>query len=223
MPGRAIVHNVAPLTGRRIKLRPVTDADAEWNFNLILRLGIASVPRLDRFASAYADSTAEHFIACEIRSGARVAYSSLHNADPAWRHVELGVLADADCGIPAVGAETFFLTANYAFMSWPICKLYIRTTQASGVLGSGTLTAMFRSEGILRDHLFFRGRYWDVFIMAGYRDDWLRRGVPVVRRITARTSEDLQGLFWLARSVILPSLRRAVAWRRCAASASMQL
>ena len=189
----ATVHGEAmtpSLTGRRIRLRPVTDADAEWNFNLILRLGIASVPRLDRFASAYANGTVAHFIACDIRSGARVGYSSLHNAGPAGRHVELGVLADPDCAIPAVGAEAFFLTANYAFASSPIHKLYIRTTEAGVALFGGTLAAMSRREGLLREHLFFRGRYWDAYVMAIYRDDWLRLGSPVADRIAAPARED---------------------------------
>jgi hypothetical protein len=174
----------ASMTGRRIALRPATDADAEWNFNLILRLGIASVPRLDRFASAYAETAVAHFIACDLRSDVQVGYSSLHNADPAGRHIELGVLTDPDCSIPAVGAETFFLTANYAFVSLPICKLYMRVTEASAAEFGGTLATMSRREGTLREHFYFRGRHWDVYIMAVHRDDWLRLGKPIADRIS---------------------------------------
>jgi RimJ/RimL family protein N-acetyltransferase len=185
--GRTVVNKEAApasVTGRRIVLRPATDADAEWKFNLILRLGIASVPRLDRFALGHAETVAAHFIACDHRSKVRVGYSSLHNADPAGRHVELGVLTDPDCAIPAVGAETFFLTANYAFASLPICKLYMRTTEASAAEFGGTIAAMSRREGTLREHLYFRGRYWDLYVTAVYRDDWLRLGKPIADRIS---------------------------------------
>lgn len=188
MPGPADVPHEAgrlPLTGRRVCLRPVTDADTEYVFTLLVRLGIASVPRLDRFASAYAgDGT--HFIVHDRRDGGHAGYTSLHSAGPGGRHIELGVLADPDSAIKAAGAEALFLTADYAFSSLPIRKLYIRTTEASAAHLGGALAAMSKREGTLREHLFFRGRYWDVYVTAICRADWNRMGRPIVERISAR-------------------------------------
>ena len=160
--------------------------DGDWCLGLMLRLGLLSLPRRYRFIGAHDGNAKAEFAVCDLRSGARVGYTGLYASDPAGAHVELGLLSDPDRDLPGAGPEGAFLTINYACSMWPIRKLYMRTTQASTASFGGTLAAISRREGTLREHLFFRGRHWDVYIAAIYRDDWLRKGKPVADRLVSR-------------------------------------
>jgi len=61
---------------------------------------------------------------------------------------------------------------EYLFKFWNLRKVY---TEAPGYtyesVGSG-LGSIFREEGVLRDHRYFDGRFWDEHIIAVYREDW---------------------------------------------------
>jgi hypothetical protein len=41
----------------------------------------------------------------------------------------------------------------------------------------------FRREGLLTDHLFLDGRYWDVHVLATDRATWQREGSPLIARL----------------------------------------
>lgn len=164
----------------------MSSQDGKWCIDLMARLGLDLLPRRYRFIAANDEYPKAEFAVCDLRSGDRVGYTGLYASDPAGAHLELGLLSEPGCSLPGAGPEGAFLTINYAFSAWPIRKLYIRTSQASTAYFGGTLAAISRREGTLRDHVFFRGKHWDVYIAAIYRDDWIRSGQPVVDRLLRR-------------------------------------
>ena len=170
------------LEGRRVRLRPTTVADGEWIYDLELRLGLAGLPTLDRFLSAYDKRAAALFVICDRRDGTRVGTSGLFHLDDG--NVEWGISTDPDSGLPGAGVEAAFLIIDYAFATRDIHKLYGRTTSASTASFGGTIARLSRREGVLHQHEFFRGQFWDLYLSAIYRDDWMRAGRPIVERLT---------------------------------------
>jgi hypothetical protein len=47
----------------------------------------------------------------------------------------------------------------------------------------GGLKSFFTEEGHLREHVFWDGRYVDVFVLAVYRETWAARGPRLVERL----------------------------------------
>jgi hypothetical protein len=43
----------------------------------------------------------------------------------------------------------------------------------------------FRREGLLTEHVFLDGRYWDVHVLATDRATWQREGSPLIARLRA--------------------------------------
>jgi RimJ/RimL family protein N-acetyltransferase len=190
-----------------VLLRPATKADGPGFYALLLRLGIASLPRQDVFVAGYDRDFAASFAICSRSDGEVRGYASLFELDPAG-HVQVGVCTDPTAGEPGLGAEAALLTINFAFSMWNIRKVYIRTTAASISRFGGTTAAIARKEAVLTEHMFFQGQLWDVHIFAIYRQDWIGAGKQIVERLAGRPDHQAhnQTLFLGER---IPELRRS--------------
>jgi RimJ/RimL family protein N-acetyltransferase len=71
--------------------------------------------------------------------------------------------------------EGLVLLLDYAFMMWDLRKLYGEILGVNWSSWSRALGRYFQEEGQLKEHTFFGGRWWDMHIVAVYRDDWLNR------------------------------------------------
>ena len=183
---------------RRVRLRPATASDGTDNYELFLRNGMNNLPNLDMWLaaysrdlaahSAYSRDLAGHFVIQQRRDGADVGFGGLSELSPAG-HCEVGLytdLAKADVGI---GAEATLLFINYAFATWRVRKVYMRTTDAAVGFFGGTLAAISRKEAVLPQHQYFRGRLWDVYLYAVYREAWDERGAALVERLVGGPGE----------------------------------
>ncbi|MFC4534473.1 GNAT family N-acetyltransferase [Sphaerisporangium dianthi] len=159
------------LESRRVRLRPAGADDGVVLYRILLRLGLSTLPTQEAFLSEFAGHAAAQFRIERRDTGEVVGFSSLHELDPAG-HVDLGVYTDPAKILPGLGAEAGILTINYAFATWNIHKVYIRTTRAS-IPSMGLSINLLAEEGVLRDHLYFQGTLWDLHIFAMYREKWM--------------------------------------------------
>lgn len=179
---------------RRMRLRPASAAEGTENYEIFLRNGMNNLPNLDMWLAAYSRDfaahsiylrdLAAHFIIQQLRDNADVGFAGLAELSPAG-HCELGLYTDlrkADIGI---GAEATLLLLNYAFATWRVRKVYMRTTDAAIGFFGGTLATMCRREAVLKEHQYFRGRLWDIYLYAVHRTDWDERGAQIVERLVA--------------------------------------
>ncbi|MBK1787851.1 GNAT family N-acetyltransferase [Prauserella sp. ASG 168] len=99
-----------------------------------------------------------------------LGFSTLQARSPAG-HIRSGIYLDPAKARFGVGSEATHLTINYAFATFDLEKMILQTTEAS-FGGFGTALDPEEQEGILREHLYFRGRHWDLHSYKVTRDDW---------------------------------------------------
>lgn len=188
---------------RRVRLRPASAADGATFYRTLLAAGVESLPPPDRIAEDFASVTALFLI--ERRAdGETIGYSTLHNRGRAG-HLEAGLYTDTSRARHGLGGEATVLTINYGFATYPIDKMIVRTTEASfdGIADAFDAEG---AEGALRDHLYFRGRTWDLHAFAFGRAEWLeymRHVEPVIIRPRIRnTLEDRIREGWISPDAV---------------------
>lgn len=179
-------HPQAPLTGRHVRIRPVTAEDEPYLFHLatcpenLTRWRFRGrTPSWEEFRHSLWDRTLCQFV-IETKTSARpvghvVAYRP--DLDNGW--VYLAILGDPQCrglGWPLEGGR---LTIDHLFANWPLRKVYVETlefnaqTMATGLAAAGT------AEARLKRHDFFDGRWWDLLVYALDREAWNTRTTTI--------------------------------------------
>ncbi|MFF0744474.1 GNAT family N-acetyltransferase [Streptomyces sp. NPDC004111] len=151
---------------RRLELRPASADDRAEFVRTLLRTGIESVTPARARASL--DSCASFLVALRT-SGDVIGFSTLHGLDPAG-HLRSGLYLDPARARFGVGAEGMYLTTNYAFAAFPVAKLLGQTTEAT--FGSIGVANDDEAKGVLEEHLYFRGRHWNLHNFEVTRDEW---------------------------------------------------
>lgn len=98
-------------------------------------------------------------------AGLVVAY----NANPQDNFCYLAVMTDKRFGAGSVEAVALFL--RYLFRYWPIRKVYVEALEFNlPQYASAIRLGLFKEEARFKNHAFFNGRYWDLFVYAIYRE-----------------------------------------------------
>lgn len=72
-----------------------------------------------------------------------------------------------------VGTEAQVLFINYLFDLWAFRKIYVEIPEFTYVgIRHWVGDDLFRIEGRMRAHSYYKNRYWDQYLLAAYRDDW---------------------------------------------------
>jgi RimJ/RimL family protein N-acetyltransferase len=71
--------------------------------------------------------------------------------------------------------EAFGLAIEYLFKGWPFRKIYLEVADYNLNQFGSILRRFAREEGRLRDHLYLDRRWWDLVLIAIWRDDWEMR------------------------------------------------
>lgn len=159
-------------TSRRLAFRPASTAHHADLIRTMLRTGIENVSPTGRAGNRDLSKCAAAFLITRRGSGDLLGFSTLHGLDPAG-HVKAGVYLDPERARLGVGSEAIYLTINYAFAMFDIAKVIAQTTEAT--FGSVGLTPQNdTATAILSDHLYFRGRHWDLHTFQLVRAEWER-------------------------------------------------
>jgi ribosomal-protein-alanine N-acetyltransferase len=68
--------------------------------------------------------------------------------------------------------EAAGLFVNYLFVNWDFRKLYGESVDFNFRSFKSGRGSLFTEEGVLRQHYFYNGEYWDSHILALHRDEW---------------------------------------------------
>jgi hypothetical protein len=152
-----------------VELRPASASDGTVFLQTLLDAGLESF----RFAA----NSAEGFKRLDAmflvlrRGGDEVlGFSTLHGISPAG-HIRNGVYLDPRRAKLGIGSEAVQLTINYAFAMFNVDAMIVQTTEAS-FAGFGLTDDDSQKEGVLAEHLYFRGRLWDLHSYRVRRADW---------------------------------------------------
>ncbi|MFJ7075520.1 GNAT family N-acetyltransferase [Streptomyces sp. NPDC098781] len=155
---------------RRLRLDPATsDTARDTMLGTLLRTGIESL-RPSAGAGGLMDNSCAAFLVRRRSSGDVLGFSVLHGLSPAG-HVKCGLYLDPEKTRLGVGAEAAHLTYNYAFATFDISKVIVQTTEAS-FASFGLTEGAPRKTAVLGNHLYFRGRYWDLHTYEVHRAEW---------------------------------------------------
>jgi RimJ/RimL family protein N-acetyltransferase len=155
---------------RRIVLRPATSADQASFFQTRLRAGIESVRPASAPTAAVSKQFNAAFVVARRTDGETLGFSTLHKLDPAG-HIRCGIYLDPQRARLGVGSEAVHLSINYAFAMFNVDKVIAQTTEAS-FDAFGVSTEGNEEKSILPDHLYFRGRLWDLHNFEIERHGW---------------------------------------------------
>ncbi|MEU4806645.1 GNAT family protein [Actinosynnema sp. NPDC023587] len=173
---------------RRVRLRPTTADDSATFYRTLLHAGVESLPPRAAIEQEFAHLDAL-FLLERRDTGEVIGYSTLHGHNPAG-HIEIGLYTDTTRARHGVGGEGLVLTMNYGFAVYDVGKMIVRTTEAS-FSGIGEEFDAEGREGVLPDHLYFRGGLWDLHCFAMRRAEWeeyMEHVGPVLRRHAGRAA-----------------------------------
>lgn len=154
---------------RRLALHPASGSDQGDFAQLFVRTGVETVRPAVRPAQGGGMRAYAAFRVTRLGTGEQVGFGGLHNLDPAG-HVRCAVYMNPEKARLGVGSEAILLLVNYAFATLDIERVIGQTTEAS--FSSFGISDRDERTGTLRQHLYFRGRAWDLHNFQVERSDW---------------------------------------------------
>ena len=95
----------------------------------------------------------------------------LRHADLRNRYCYAAVCLAPELFAVGVGIEAFVLLVRYVFQCWEFRKIYLDAPAINyEQYKSGEKLGLFDVEGVLKDHMFVAGRFWDQYLLAVTRD-----------------------------------------------------
>lgn len=166
------------LTGRRFALSPLIpqhhralyelSVSEENSFRWRYR---GAIPTFDTFEKSLYTGALCQFVITPIDDlskicGLVVAY----NVNLQDGYCYMAVMTDRRLQSGALEGVALFL--RYVLQHWPFRKVYLETPEFNVVqFASAIRLGLFKEEGRLRKHQYLLDDYWDILILAAYRDD----------------------------------------------------
>lgn len=172
---------VASLTGARVSLRPISREDYPLMFawrSDVGSLHLWSTQRriisFEQFAAGMEQLLQECvlFLITERTTGNAVGFVHTYGASPEDGFTHFLLFADEDVRGTGLVVEAAILFGEYLFTFFALRKLYAEVYEFNQFSIATLESAGFTREGVLREHLWFRDRYWDMYQYALYRKDW---------------------------------------------------
>ena len=196
------VPSATPREGRNIRLAEVRVEAVEFLYQLAIdeevgwRFRFAgSVPRRETFDQSLWNGVLTQFVVVEKSSGAMIGSVVAYNADLNHGFAYLAVGMTSEVSRSGAGIEAADVFLVYLFSVFRLRKIYIEVPEYNVAQFGSAIDWILKKEGVLRDHTFYQGRFWDRHIYAIYREDYLSipddsRAFGRRRRVAVRTSDE---------------------------------
>jgi RimJ/RimL family protein N-acetyltransferase len=168
------------LEGHKVYLRPVTEADYGFLFALSTDEATGfrwrfrgETPSPDGFTHAIWHNTIAQFVVCSGATDEPVGHVVAFNANMRHRYAHIAMVVRPDRVGRSWALEGAQLFIDYLFANWEFRKLYAEVVDFNLTqFGSIATMPAFLVEGRLTEHEYYRGRYWDLVVIALRRQDW---------------------------------------------------
>jgi RimJ/RimL family protein N-acetyltransferase len=187
----------ARLVGRYCALRQLAPADYDWLYGVCMqpenlmtyRLG-GIPPSPDRFAALVWQGVDCQFVVTKLdRPLDRIGLVTFYGRNDHSQVASLAVVFHQDFWQGGWPWEGVVLAIDHYFRVTRTRKLGVELAEWN-LSRLGALEALgLRPEGILREHEFMDGRYWDRHLYALFRDDWTTLRATVLARFGAADGE----------------------------------
>jgi RimJ/RimL family protein N-acetyltransferase len=171
------------LIGTKIYLRPLERADAPqclgwFNHPAITRMLLTYRPINLRAEEEFIDKAlqSEHDLALGIAlkdADRLIGGTGLHQIDFKNRHAGFGIaIGDKEEWGKGYGTEATGLIVQHAFETLNLNRVWLHVYEHNERAIRVYMAVGFKKEGVLRQHDYREGRYWDTIIMAILREEW---------------------------------------------------
>ncbi|OLF12561.1 hypothetical protein BU204_28895 [Actinophytocola xanthii] len=127
-------------------------------------------PSPERFTDELWAHVLTQYVVRRVDDNQPVGHVVAYGANQNVSHAFLGAVFQGRYPGTGLAAETVALFARHLFRVFPLRKLYLEIPDFNwGQLSSGEGT-YFETEGVLREHVYYAGRYWDQRVCAIYGD-----------------------------------------------------
>lgn len=111
------------------------------------------------------------YVARVVGTGEPAGHVVAYGADLANGHASVGALFTPDHAGTGRAAEITAVFVRYLFHTFRLRKLYLEVPGFNWPQVESGAGRQFTVEGVLRDHDFYAGRYWDKYVCAIYPED----------------------------------------------------
>lgn len=116
--------------------------------------------------------------------GQPVAWATASSADLHSGHCSAAVVVDPNRSkASAIGPRTVCLLLRYVFAIYPFRKVYLESPEFAVRDFRTALGRLLTVEGVLSEHLYYAGRYWDMYILGMTAASWAGVGEEYMRRV----------------------------------------
>lgn len=171
------------MAGTRVRLRLLRPADVDFLYELSLDPGQSfrwrfrgNTPSPQSFASGLWEGVLAQFVvdshdgmgSTPSSLGAVIAYQA--SIRDGWCYV--GALGKGAVDARGRMAEAMALFLDYLFDTWPFRWVYLEVPEYTFTSISSGSGRYFEPVARFPDHFSFRGRYWDLMVLAVTRERW---------------------------------------------------
>jgi RimJ/RimL family protein N-acetyltransferase len=170
----------APRMGRWVSLVPIAPQYMEFLYQLATNeengfrwLLAGMVPPADVFQQNLWKGVMTQFVVVVRSNSAPIGVVIAYNPEINHGFAYLGADFAPHVQGAGIAIEAVELFVEYMFSTYNLRKLYLEVPEYNlGAMVNG-VGGILREEGILREHTYYRGRYWDRHLLALYRDQFL--------------------------------------------------
>ncbi len=165
----------------QVRLRPIAEPDLpslyasaldpQWSHRWRYR---GSTPSFADFASGLFAGVLSQYLIERTLDGRVVGLTSCYNArvDQGWAYLGFTRVASSPSRQSSEMLEGGFLFISFLFRTWPFRKLYAEISGWNWEQFETGAGGFFTLEGVLKDHEFFDGRFWDYRVVSITREAW---------------------------------------------------
>ena len=167
------------LKGHRVNLRPLAPPDYEWLYVLSSLPEVSSrwrfrgsTPSPEVFRAALWSNCDVQLIVEAADGSGPLGLLQLVDRDDRSGYAGVNMILRPDFmrrGWPFEGIAIF---VEYVFRCWALRKLYFHTVSFNATQFQSAIGTLLTEEGRLRDHEYHDGKYFDLLILALYRETW---------------------------------------------------
>jgi RimJ/RimL family protein N-acetyltransferase/aryl carrier-like protein len=167
---------LAPVLGNHAyRLTPIRESDLDFLYMLAVHPETGfrwryrgNPPPPQQFAADLWGQVLVQYLARETTTGEPAGLVVAYAADLAQGHASVGAVFTPEHAGTGLAAEITALFVRYLFHTFRLRKLYLEVPGFNWDQVESGAGRLFQVEGVLRDHDFYAGRYWDKYVCAIY-------------------------------------------------------
>ena len=127
-----------------------------------------SVPPIERFKAELWNQVLLQFVVRRVDDDQPVGHVVAYGDELSLRHTHVGAVFHPLAAGTGLAAQAVSLFVRHLFHTFPLNKIYMEVPGINWPQLQSGQGVLFQVEGVLKDHDYYAGRYWDRYLCAIY-------------------------------------------------------